>query len=124
MDDKGPQGAPNKTGIQGMGSTWSYLQRRLLAMIFNIRIVGEDQDGRKPTSTPGASKLDPVKELKSELWALLKDVRGTERNWVVAEAWLRATKPPIIGPSETIAGMTAEDLKFVIEKTQLTLNPE
>ena len=134
MDDKGPKGMPNKTGIQGMGSTWSYLQRRLLAMIFNIRIVGEDNDGRgfvqqqgpsrKPQGQPGPSDSpqDPkaaAKAKRAQLWEVLKDVRGTVPNWTVANGWLR--KNAIIGAAEIVEDMTAEQLVCVIEKSEIQL---
>lgn len=131
MDDKGPKGLPNKTGVQGMGSTWSYLQRRLLAMIFNIRIVGEDNDGSgqnpqhgpssKATAQPGAqAATDPAKAARARLWDILKDVRGTAKSWSVANTWLRSHS--IIGPSEIVEDMTAEQLVFVIEKSEIALS--
>lgn len=46
IDDKGAKGNPNKTAIQGMMSSMSYAEKRLLCMIFNITIAGEDLDGR------------------------------------------------------------------------------
>jgi len=110
MDDRGPKGAPNKTGIQGMGSTWSYLQRRLLAMIFNIRIVGEDNDGNKERTTtgPGEAKpkgqtaaatplepkvaSNPAEGAKRALWAALERVASlpSDKTQAVkaAEKWL------------------------------------
>lgn len=44
-DLTGPKGGANKTGVQAAGSTSSYGRRYLLVMIFNIRLVGEDDDG-------------------------------------------------------------------------------
>lgn len=48
LDVSGAQGKANKTGVQGWGSTASYGRRYLLALIFNIAIMGEDNDGNKP----------------------------------------------------------------------------
>jgi hypothetical protein len=45
IDMTGIKGAPNKTPIQGKGSTFSYAQRYLTKLIFNLRIEGEDNDG-------------------------------------------------------------------------------
>jgi len=45
LDTTGSQGASNKTEIQGMGSSVSYLRRYLLLMIFNVVMEGEDADG-------------------------------------------------------------------------------
>ncbi|MBR2691802.1 MAG: ERF family protein [Aquamicrobium sp.] len=47
IDTSGPQGKATKTGIQGMGSTTSYLRRYLLCMIFNIAVKDEDNDGAR-----------------------------------------------------------------------------
>jgi hypothetical protein len=45
IDDKGFKGSSNKTGIQGAGSSVSYMQRYLTKLIFNVVIKGEDKDG-------------------------------------------------------------------------------
>jgi hypothetical protein len=44
LDDAGKDGTKNKTGIQAMGSTVSYLRRYLFCMIFNIA-TADDNDG-------------------------------------------------------------------------------
>lgn len=46
LDCTGAQGKANKTGIQGLGSTISYLRRYLTLMIFNVTLKGEDNDGQ------------------------------------------------------------------------------
>lgn len=48
IDSAGAKGASNKTPIQGLGSTVSYLRRYLTCMIFNIVLANEDTDGRRP----------------------------------------------------------------------------
>jgi hypothetical protein len=50
-DAKGPQGGGNKSEVQGVGSTVSYLRRYIKIMMFDITIVGEDNDGSGPTIT-------------------------------------------------------------------------
>ncbi len=55
-DDTGAKGTANKTKIHGEGSTFSYGRRYLTAMIFNLTIVGEDDDGNqghRPRTTTG-----------------------------------------------------------------------
>lgn len=47
LDMRGPQGSANKTSVQGLGSSVSYLRRYLLLMIFNLTLVNEDNDGQK-----------------------------------------------------------------------------
>lgn len=52
IDDRGIQGAPNKTSTHGRASAVSYAQRYLTKMIFNLVLEGEDNDGngRRPKS--------------------------------------------------------------------------
>ena len=45
IDNVGPKGEKNKTDIQGLGSSVSYLRRFLTMMIFNVVVVDEDNDG-------------------------------------------------------------------------------
>ena len=145
MDDTGMKGSKNKTGIQGMGSTWTYLQRRLLAMCFNIRVVGTDNDGERPKprgpgeTRPAQSQPQPQpaqppptgvatrKELITKLWIILLPVRGhfprgTEPNWNAAEAWLDKNK--IIERSESVLEMDAARLAVVIEKAEIQIRIE
>ena len=44
LDDAGKDGTKNKTGIQALGSTITYLRRYLVILIFNIA-VADDDDG-------------------------------------------------------------------------------
>jgi len=54
-DTVGPKGTPNKTNVQGVGSSVSYLRRYLTCLIFNIALANEDNDGnrRKPANDTG-----------------------------------------------------------------------
>jgi hypothetical protein len=45
IDNKGMQGSNNKTLVHGVGSSFSYGQRYLLKLIFNISLADEDDDG-------------------------------------------------------------------------------
>lgn len=53
LDTVGPNGTRNKTDIQGMGSTVSYVRRYLTCMIFNVVIGNEDRDGRPRNDVGG-----------------------------------------------------------------------
>jgi hypothetical protein len=44
LDDAGKDGTKNKTGIQAMGSTVTYLRRYLVCMMFNVA-TADDNDG-------------------------------------------------------------------------------
>lgn len=48
LDSAGSQGRSNKTGVQAIGSTTSYLKRYLLTMAFNVALAGDDDDGEGP----------------------------------------------------------------------------
>lgn len=56
-DSVGPEGKPNKTKVQGFGSTMSYGQRYGLKMMFNITVAGEDTDGGKGVAKPDEPRL-------------------------------------------------------------------
>lgn len=55
IDDTGAKGTRNKTGIQGTGSSVTYLRRFQTAQIFNVIIEGIDKDGNT-TSPPKRSE--------------------------------------------------------------------
>jgi hypothetical protein len=64
-DMTGLKGNPNKTGIQGFGSTMSYGQRYQTKLVFNIVIGGEDTDGNGPTLGPG--QLEEIRKRMQEV---------------------------------------------------------
>jgi len=45
LDQAGIKGTVNKTPMHATGSTFSYGRRYLVVMIFNISVIGEDDDG-------------------------------------------------------------------------------
>jgi len=45
LDSSGAGGRTNKTDVQAVGSTVSYLRRYLLSMVFNVALAGDDDDG-------------------------------------------------------------------------------
>lgn len=57
LDTTGAKGGANKTSLQGLGSTVSYLRRYLACMIFNVVTTDEDDDdgqtGREDAQTEG-----------------------------------------------------------------------
>jgi ERF superfamily protein len=53
LDGAGAKGSSNKTPIQAVGSTITYLKRYLTCMIFNIQLINEDNDGN------GRRAVDP-----------------------------------------------------------------
>lgn len=65
LDDAGKDGTKNKTGIQAMGSTVSYLRRYLVCMIFNVA-TADDNDGNE---AGGGKRMDD-KSIADHLAAL------------------------------------------------------
>lgn len=61
-DDVGSKGTTNKTPIQAIGSTISYLRRYLTCMIFNVSLTNDDNDGNDvaPISAKQARDLDDL----------------------------------------------------------------
>jgi len=56
LDQKGIKGTVNKTLIHATGSTFTYGRRYLTMMIFNISIVGADDDGQAAGKTDQKSQ--------------------------------------------------------------------
>lgn len=73
-DVLGIKGNPNKTPMHADGSTFSYGKRYLTGLVFNIRIVGEDDDGNQ-----GAGEFATDKEV-AELRTMLKQFNITEKD--------------------------------------------
>lgn len=71
LDDRGLAGKPNKTAVHAKVSSSSYARRTLLARIFNVVFVGEDDDGNAAGGIPVS--LEQLAELRK--W--VKDT-GTE----------------------------------------------
>ncbi len=69
LDLTGPKGNPNKTGVQGFGSSMSYGQRYLTKLIFNIALTNEDNDGEGggDTDTINEEQIANIKALLTEL---------------------------------------------------------
>lgn len=93
IDTVGIKGTPNKTGVQGFGSTMTYGQRYITKLVFNIVIGGLDDDGnsggdpvtnalqevRKHAKTYADRFIKAIEEGKDELIVELKDeLRGQQ----------------------------------------------
>ena len=77
LDEVGTRGSTNKTGVQAVGSTVSYLRRYLLLMVFNIVLADDpDDDGetqRTRTTTTRTTERtkpppDPLDEREGQQW--------------------------------------------------------
>lgn len=119
-DCLGPKGLPSKTKVHGAGSTFSYGRRYLTLLIFNITLSDEDDDGNrgmqpKPQG-PSSMAADDIeaKAVLQELWTLLKDVRGPEKNWKQANQHL--FEMGIIGDMEEVQHLPAKRMREIIEE--------
>lgn len=82
-DDAGAKGNANKTPIQALGSTVSYVRRYMLCMLFNVTTT-DDTDGAFPGMGEVASGYTPEEEAK------IRDLCAqTGRNADKALAWGR-----------------------------------
>lgn len=72
-DTIGPQGKPNKTNVQGVGSSVRYLQRYLTTLIFNIALKNEDNDGNRPKPANDTGEMLGQKAVEL-LYQLIADV--------------------------------------------------
>jgi hypothetical protein len=79
-DMVGPQGKPNKTQVQGVGSSVSYLRRYLTCMIFNVALR-DDNDGNKPKPNSDTGELAGAAQ-SDELRRLLVETNSDERKFL------------------------------------------
>lgn len=56
-DMTGPKGTPNKTNVQGVGSSVTYLRRYLTCMIFNVALR-DDNDGNRARPSNDTGELN------------------------------------------------------------------
>ena len=68
IDAGGTKGRTNKTAVQGLGSTYTYMQRYLLLNVFGIP-VGADDDGRGGNVGPVSEKIsaEEVRDLNTRM---------------------------------------------------------
>ena len=69
LDGAGAKGASNKTPIQALGSTVTYLRRYLECMIFNVQLGGEDNDGNvgKKSAFISQEQSDNLRDFAREI---------------------------------------------------------
>jgi hypothetical protein len=82
LDTAGPKGTGNKTPVQGLGSSVSYLRRYLMMMVFNIALTNEDNDGNRTRPAAGRISLEQLAELSD----LMRRTRTEEPRFLAAMA--------------------------------------
>jgi hypothetical protein len=91
LDVSGAKGSNNKTDIQGLGSTVSYLRRYLTCMIFNVVLTKEDNDGAATVQFISEDQVDNVASMLEEC--------GLKRNDSGFLAWAGADRIEHIMPA-------------------------
>lgn len=77
----------------------------------------------QPGPAAAAPAADPLKPFRARLWETCKSIRGTEKSWATAEAWMLANK--ILEPGQKVSDFTTpEQFIDAIDKVSLTLNPQ
>lgn len=66
VDDAGIKGSKNKTETHGRGSAVAYGRRYLTAMIFNLAVIGEDNDGNGIGETISIAQQGELRDLMVE----------------------------------------------------------
>jgi hypothetical protein len=80
-DEAGTKGTVNKTPIQSVGSSVTYLRRYLLCMVFNIVLsddVDPDDDGEGGAPRAPAAPPDPLMEPNGTVWLRIVTKQVTE----------------------------------------------
>jgi len=118
------------SATQAYAAALTFASRRVFCNAFGLVPSGEDMleaNAARMAKPQGPSAMQPpvpaLKALAKELWDLLKDVRGTEKNWVKANQWLWQKEILDGAVPENAPELSEKRFKEVIErvKTQLKL---
>lgn len=124
LDTEGSKGNANKTSIQGLGSTITYLRRYLFCMIFNIAIMDEDKDGNAPKKTPPKDEFNQhvKKEGKNMPMPESKPIITEDEEW---NGQVNYGKQKITIPNADIAEAAKEIMRLMekhkTKKTRLQI---
>lgn len=118
-----------KTGImsdtQVYAATLTFACRRVFCNAFGIVVSGEDQNGitdREKPKGPSTLAAEPsVKDLATELWNLLKSVRGEAKNWDKINEWLWRFEVLDAAANESAPELSPKRFREVINAAKLKL---
>lgn len=79
VDMLGLKGNANKTRTHGFGSSLSYGERYLMKLIFNIRLVGEDDDGNAGNKPKPKSPMCATPEYRKRMMARFEELGLTAK---------------------------------------------
>lgn len=105
-------------------SALSFASRRVFCNAFGIVPVGEDNEmlGNKPKPQGPSTQAPPdlgTRQIAQDLWSLLKPVRGQERDWKKANAWMWDNA--VLSDTEAAPELSKERFKEAIEAAKKIL---
>jgi hypothetical protein len=77
LDAVGPQGRANKTPVQALVSSTTYLRRTLTCMVWNLALTNEDMDGNAPRNDGRLTERQV-----EELWELMRRTETQEARFL------------------------------------------
>lgn len=87
LDNKGMKGGATKTDVQGLMSSLSYAQGRLIRLAFNVTVADEDRDGQLETMSPDQAGV--FNAALSDLEACFVRAEKPESEWGKYVSWLK-----------------------------------
>lgn len=135
-DSAGQQGKTNKTPVQAVGSTVTYLRRYLVTMVFNIVLADDDDDGESqrnvqrastPRNAPPPSqlKLSLLNERNGTVW--LKNLEGLLKSCQSLDEVNQIAQHPNVGavlkPDSTAPTMVRANVRDYLKEAHERLAP-
>ena len=84
LDIAGIKGSTNKTKVHATGSSYSYGQRYLTCLIFNITLANQDNDGNNPLDNVTEEQAIQLKEFADSLGG---DISARFLTWLKVESF-------------------------------------
>ena len=81
IDNVGPKGAPTKTLLHGMASSYTFCERHLLCKVFGVVLTADDDGNAAAGIGPGSEEISPGQA--DDLEALMSEV-SADRNKFLA----------------------------------------
>ena len=104
---------------QKFAAALTYAKRYAFCNAFGILTADEDVDGEtKKPKPPGPQAQDDISALKTELWNLLKPVRGSKPDWHEANSFLWRNDILDAAAEERAPNLTADKFRDVIAKAR------
>lgn len=111
LDVSGAQGKSNKTSIQGLGSSVSYLRRYLTLMIFNVTLTNEDNDG-----AGDRQKYDAMRQQADNRQAARKAAEQATAGLEAAEAAYQPEERPVFNDEPGLQPPHYQELRDSIKE--------